>query len=156
MINSDSYDLDEVNPNLAVGYEKEYTDKGVSFKNNVFMHVIRGGPAGGGYSTVEDLLKFAEALRAGKLIGAEMAKTLLSAKPELNSPGYGYGFQIDSELRSAGHGGGFPGISSNLDIFLDNSYTAVVLSNYGAGSSPVVSKMRELVSAAQDNKVANR
>lgn len=156
MINSDSYDLDEVNPHLAVGYEKEYTDKGVSFKNNVFMHVIRGGPAGGGYSTVEDLLKFAEALRAGKLIGAEMAKTLLSAKPELNSPGYGYGFQIDSELRSAGHGGGFPGISSNLDIFLDNGYTAVVLSNYGAGSFPVVSKMRELVSAAQDNKVANR
>ncbi len=156
MTGSDCYELDQVNPNLAVGYEKNYTDNGVVFKNNIFMHVIRGGPAGGGYSTVEDLLRFAEALRSGKLVGAEMAKTLLSAKPELNSPNYGYGFSIDKELRIAGHGGGFPGINSNLDIFLDNGYTAVVMSNYGMGSSPVQNKMRELVGAAQDNKVANR
>jgi CubicO group peptidase (beta-lactamase class C family) len=156
MINSDSYDLDRVNPNLAVGYEKGYTDNGVTFKNNIFRHVIRGGPAGGGYSTVEDLLRFAEALRSGKLISTEMVKTLLSGKPELNSPNYGYGFQIDHEQRIVGHGGGFPGISSNLDIFLDNGYTAVVMSNYGGISRAASNKMRELVRAAQDNKIVNR
>ncbi|MEO8450924.1 MAG: serine hydrolase domain-containing protein, partial [Gemmatimonadota bacterium] len=53
MINSDAYELDHVNPNLAVGYERDFqADGSKQFRNNVFMHVIRGGPAGGGYSTV--------------------------------------------------------------------------------------------------------
>jgi CubicO group peptidase (beta-lactamase class C family) len=156
MINSDCYELDQVNPNLAVGYEKEYGDKGYTFENNIFKHVMRGGPAGGGYSTVEDLHRFAVALRAGKLVGAEYVKLLLSAKPELNSPNYGYGFQITREPQIAGHGGGFPGISSNLDVFLDSAYIAAVMSNYGGGSRLVTDKLRELVAAAQESKFANR
>jgi CubicO group peptidase (beta-lactamase class C family) len=156
MINSDCYDLDRVNPNLAVGYEKEFTDDGVKFRNNIFSHVIRGGAAGGGYSTVEDLLRFDVALRSNKLVGAEYVKLLLSPKPELKSPGYGYGFQIDVENQIAGHGGGFEGISSNLDMFLNSGYTAVVLSNYGGASFPVSEKMRELALAAQETRAAAR
>jgi CubicO group peptidase (beta-lactamase class C family) len=156
MINSDCYDLDRVNPNLAVGYEKDYTDDGVRFRNNIFSHVIRGGAAGGGYSTVEDLLRFDVALRSNKLVGAEYVKLLLSPKPELKSPGYGYGFQIDQENQIAGHGGGFEGISSNLDMFLSSGYTAVVLSNYGGASFPVLEKMRELALAAQETRAASR
>jgi CubicO group peptidase (beta-lactamase class C family) len=156
MINSDCYDLDRVNPNLAVGYEKEYTDDGVRFRNNIFSHVIRGGAAGGGYSTVEDLMRFDVALRSNKLVGAEYVKLLLSPKPELKSPGYGYGFQIDQENQIAGHGGGFEGISSNLDMFLSSGYTAVVLSNYGGASFPVLEKMRELALAAQETRAASR
>jgi CubicO group peptidase (beta-lactamase class C family) len=156
MINSDCYDLDRVNPNLAVGYEKEYTDDGVQFRNNIFSHVIRGGAAGGGYSTVEDLMRFDVALRSNKLVGAEYVKLLLSAKPELNSASYGYGFQIDGANRIVGHGGGFEGISSNLDMFLNSGYTAVVLSNYGGASSPVLEKMRALALAAQETRAASR
>ncbi len=156
MTNSDSYELDKVNTNLAVGYEKEYADDGIHFSNNIFQHVMRGGPAGGGYSTVDDLFKFDVALRSGKLVGQEMVKTLLSAKPELNSPDYGYGFQIDKELSIAGHGGGFPGISSNLDMFLSNGYTAAVMSNYGLAATPVTEKIRELVMAGQVTQNAKR
>jgi CubicO group peptidase (beta-lactamase class C family) len=156
MINSDCYDLDRVNPNLAVGYEKDYTDDGVRFQNNIFSHVIRGGAAGGGYSTVEDLMRFDVALRSNKLVGAEYVKLLLSPKPELKSPDYGYGFQIDRENQIAGHGGGFEGISSNLDMFLNSGYTAVVLSNYGGASFPVSEKMRELALAAQETRTAAR
>jgi CubicO group peptidase (beta-lactamase class C family) len=156
MINSDCYDLDRVNPNLAVGYEKDYADDGVRFRNNIFSHVIRGGAAGGGYSTVEDLMKFDVALRSNKLVGAEYVKLLLSPKPELKSPDYGYGFQIDLENQIAGHGGGFEGISSNLDMFLNSGYAAVVLSNYGGASFPVLEKMRELALAAQDTRTASR
>ena len=145
MTNTDSYELDRVTPNLALGYEKEFADGGVSFRNNLFEHVIRGGPAGGGYSTAEDLLRFDAALRSNKLVGPEYTKLLLSPKPELNSPGYGYGFGVNAERQIAGHSGGFPGISSNLDMFLGNGYTAVVLSNYGGGSMPVVRKIQELV-----------
>jgi len=156
MINSDCYDLDRVNPNLAVGYEKEYTDDGVRFRNNIFSHVIRGGAAGGGYSTVEDLMRFDVELRSNKLVGAEYVKLLLSPKPELKSPDYGYGFQIDRENQIAGHGGGFEGISSNLDMFLNSGFTAVVLSNYGGASFPVLEKMRELALAAQETRAASR
>jgi len=156
MINSDCYDLDRVNPNLAVGYEKDFTDDGVQFRNNIFSHVIRGGAAGGGYSTVEDLMRFDVALRSNKLVGAEYVKLLLTPKPELMSPTYGYGFQIDQENQLAGHGGGFEGISSNLDMFLNSGYTAVVLSNYGGASFPVLEKMRELVFAARESRAASR
>jgi CubicO group peptidase (beta-lactamase class C family) len=156
MTNSDCYELDQINQNLAVGYEKEYTDEGVRFSNNIFKHVMRGGPAGGGYSTVDDLLKFDVALRSGKLVGQDLVKTLLSAKPEINSPEYGYGFQIDKELSIAGHGGGFPGISSNLDMFLDNGYTAAVMSNYGFAAIPVTQKIQELVMAGQATQNAKR
>lgn len=150
MTNSDSYDLDNINPNLAVGYEKTYTDQGITFSNNIFMHVIRGGPAGGGYSTVGDLMKFARALQEGRLISKELAKTMTTPKPELNSLTYGYGFFVNANPSSTGHSGGFPGISSELIMFVDSDYIAVVLSNYGFGSQPVVGKIRGLIQVCAD------
>jgi len=155
MVNTDCYELDKVNSNLAVGYDKQFTDNGVSFANNVFAHVLRGGPHGGGYSTVEDLLKFDVALRSNHLVGAEYVRLLLSAKPELNSPGYGYGFQVSSDPHIAGHGGGFLGISSNLDMFLGTGWTAIVMSNYGRGSQPVQQKMRELIRSDREARASN-
>jgi CubicO group peptidase (beta-lactamase class C family) len=158
MTNTDCYELDKVNPNLAIGYQKEFSDKGISFSNNIFMHVMRGGPQGGGYSTVEDLLKFDVALRSNKLVGAEYVKLLLSAKPELKSMDYGYGFQVTNRdgVVMVGHSGGFPGISSNLDMFLGTGWTAVMMSNYGGGSQQVTEKLRELVLPTIDAKTAQR
>ncbi|HKY06014.1 MAG TPA: serine hydrolase domain-containing protein, partial [Blastocatellia bacterium] len=156
MTNTDCYELDKVNPNLAVGYDKQFGESGVTYENNIFSHVLRGGPQGGGYSTVEDLLKFDIALRSNKLVGAEYVKMLLSAKPELKSPGYGYGFQVDSESQVAGHGGGFIGINSNLDMFLGTGWTAIVMSNYSRGAQPVQQKMRELIRADLAVQATNR
>lgn len=147
MTNTDCYELDKVNHNLAVGYDKQYTDAGTTFDNNIFMHVMRGGPQGGGYSTVEDLLRFDQALRSGKLVGADYVKMLTTAKPELNSPDYGFGFQINPGGKSFGHSGGFPGINSNLDIYPGSGWTAIVMSNYSRGGGPVIQKMRRLIDA---------
>lgn len=146
MTSTDAYELDQVNPNLAVGYQKEFEDDGtVRFRNNIFMHVIRGGPAGGGYSTVEDLLRFAEALKAGKLVSQETFRLLTTPKPELESPSYGFGFGAEPGTGVVGHNGGFSGISANLDIFSGTGYVAVVLSNYGDASQPIVEEIRKLV-----------
>jgi len=156
MTRSDSYELDRVNPNLAVGYQKEFgPDGSVSFRNNLYMHVIRGGPAGGGYSTVEDLLAFAGALTGGKLVGRPYVDLLITPKPKLNSPQYGYGFGVDLETGIVGHSGGFPGISSNLDIFTKSGYVAVVMSNFGGGSQPVVERIRSLVKARVGSATAS-
>jgi CubicO group peptidase (beta-lactamase class C family) len=148
MVNTDAYELDRVNRNLAVGYQREFRDDGTkTFRNNIFMHVMRGGPAGGGYSTVEDLVRFAEALKAGKLVSPATFELMTTPKPEVNSPEYGYGFGVGPQTKIVGHSGGFPGISSNLDIFKGTGYVAVVMSNYGGGSQPVVEKIRSLVQA---------
>ena len=77
-----------------------------------------------------------------------MVKTLTSPKPELNSPRYGYGFEVDPEHRGAGHGGGFTGINSNLTMYFDSGWTAIVLSNYSRAAGPVANKMESLVNSS--------
>ncbi len=115
----------------------------------MFKHVVRGGPAGGGFSTVEDLLRFASALRSGKLLNPKYTEMVWTGKPEWNSPDYGFGFAARGTAgdRIVGHGGGFPGISANLDMFLDSGYTAAVMSNYDGGAQPINDKIRELIAA---------
>jgi CubicO group peptidase (beta-lactamase class C family) len=148
MTNTDCYELDKINSNLAVGYDKHYTDNGAEWGNNIFAHVMRGGPHGVGYSTVEDLLKFDQALRSGKLISPATFKLITSPKPELNSPEYGYGFGYDAERNVTGHSGGFSGISSNLDMYLGSGWTAIVMSNYSRGSVPISQKMERLIGSS--------
>jgi len=147
MAASDCYDMDVAVPNLAMGYSRERTPEGVVWRSNLFQHVIRGGPAGGCFSTVEDLYRFARGLTAGRLVKRELVETLVAPKPALSSPGYGYGFDAGGEPggRIVGHSGGFPGISSNLDIYLDSGFVAIVLSNYSGGSQAIQQKMRELI-----------
>jgi CubicO group peptidase (beta-lactamase class C family) len=139
MTGSDSYDIDLVVPHLAIGYSRERGPDGPQWRANTFEHVIRGGPAGGGYATAPDLFAFAEALRTNRLVSAATREQLWTPKPALSSPEYGYGFGIESGPlgRTVGHSGGFPGISSNLDICTDTGWTIVVLSNVDRGSGPV-------------------
>jgi CubicO group peptidase (beta-lactamase class C family) len=153
MVNTDAYELDKVNPNLAVGYHKTFTDDGIVWSNNVFQHVMRGGPQGGGYSTVEDLLRFDQAFRSGKLVSPAMVKVLTTPKPELNSPDYGYGFIVNTVAGTAGHNGGFTGIHSNLSMFLNSGWTAIFMSNYSMAGGPVMQKMESLVKQS-DSKAA--
>ena len=149
MVNTDAYELDRVNRNLAVGYEREVTPRGVEYRNNIFMHVIRGGPAGGGYSTVDDLTRFAVALKDGRLVSTQSLRLLTTPKPELSSPDYGFGFGIEERGRIVGHSGGFPGINSQLDIYIGDEYTVAVMSNYGGGAQPIIEKARTLLLAGR-------
>jgi CubicO group peptidase (beta-lactamase class C family) len=154
MTSTDSYELDRVTKNLAVGYEREETSRGPEYRNNIFQHVIRGGPAGGGYSTVGDLTRFAAALQDGRLVSREGVRLLTTPKPELSSPDYGYGFGIDAGGRIVGHSGGFPGISAQLDIYLADGYTMAVLANYGGAAQPVIEKARTLILAGRRETAA--
>ncbi|HLK60471.1 MAG TPA: serine hydrolase domain-containing protein, partial [Chthonomonadaceae bacterium] len=147
MTHTDAYSLDHDTPNLATGYTRMDGDDllgNAGPRNNIFLHVMRGGPAGGGYSTVEDLTRFSEALLGGKLLDKKYVDLLLTGKVEVGrEPGvrYGYGFFTRNEngQRIVGHSGGFPGISSNLEIYLDSGYTVAVMSNYDPGTAELVS-----------------
>ncbi len=144
MLNTDSYEMDSPVPNLAIGYLKPRGSTEV--KNNIFMHVVKGGPAGGGFSTAEDLLKFDTALRTNKLLKQESRELLTTAKPDLQSLEYGYGFGIKKYGNDTrvGHTGGFPGIRAVLDMFMESGYTIIVLSNYTDGFREIREKMTAL------------
>lgn len=149
MVNTDSYEMDSPTPNLAIGYFKDFRGESPVWKNNIFEHVVKGGPAGGGFSTAEDLFRFDIALRDNKLISVASRELLMTAKPELKSPDYGYGFGIGrSEKlgRTAGHSGGFSGISSVLRMYLDSGSAVVVLTNYGVQSQVALQKIEGLLS----------
>jgi CubicO group peptidase (beta-lactamase class C family) len=148
MTSTGEFELDKVNRNLAVGYERSFGESGKSYRNNIFEHVIRGGPAGGGYSTAGDLHRFAIALLSGRLISRDMMKTLTTPKPERGAKQYGYGFAISPDGRIVGHSGGFPGISSNLDILPATGQVMVILSNYGHGGMKLL-PLRDLVLAQE-------
>ena len=150
MTNTDAFEMDDVVPNLAIGYVR---DREGRWRNNLFMHVIKGGPAGGGFSTAPDLVKFAEALRAGKLVKPATLTSLLTPKGELKSPDYGYGFQIMGDGDAVGHSGGFPGISAQLVIYPKTAYAIAALSNYGASATAVVDQVRALLYQQKTGKL---
>lgn len=146
MAHSASYEMDQPIPNLAIGYDP--TDKNsTGWVNNTFVNVIKGGPAGGGYSTVDDMHKFALAIINNELIGESITAKALSVYSDFGYGKYGLGFYIrgEGESKLIGHGGGFVGIGTNLDISLSKGYIAIVLSNYGRGDRQVRNKIRELI-----------
>jgi CubicO group peptidase (beta-lactamase class C family) len=151
MKDTDAYELDREPVNLAVGYTTQGPgDRQSNTRewNNVFLHVVRGGPAGGGYSTVEDLWRFSRALQANKLLGARYTELVTTGKTKLGASKYAYGFR-DAEVqgtRIVGHSGGFPGINSQLDIYLGKGYTVAVMSNYDPpAASRIADRIRSLL-----------
>jgi CubicO group peptidase (beta-lactamase class C family) len=143
MKNSDSFEMDHPVENLAIGYSPDRSSP-YGWKNNLYEHVIKGGPAGGGFSTVGDLHRFALALLAGKLVSKESMDKMWT---DYAGENYGYGFRISegSFGKAVGHSGGFSGINGNLSLFLDKGYIAAVLSNYSRGASPVARKIEDLI-----------
>lgn len=143
MINTDAYEMDQPVENLAIGYSR--ADNKSGWENNLYKHVIKGGPAGGGFSTIGDLHRFAMALVDEKLVSKESLDLLWT---DHSNAGYGYGFSLGNGVsgKVVGHSGGFPGINSNLDIFLDYGYVVVVMSNYDGGASSLAQKIKNQIS----------
>jgi D-alanyl-D-alanine carboxypeptidase len=101
---------DEINTGIATGYTTVADDgSNGPVRNNIYTAPARGSSAGGGYSTAPDLLDFADALIAGRLIDASDVEQLV---------GDGIGVA-----------GGAPGINADLDIDRQSGYELVVLSN---------------------------
>jgi CubicO group peptidase (beta-lactamase class C family) len=134
MTGTDAYEMDHDTPNLAIGYTQDVEPGGKpipgKFRNNLYRHVVKGGPAGGGFSTVGDLVRFADALQRGKLVSLAQVTTLTTSRggPE---PGYAYGFDAQTFRgeRWFGHGGGFDGINSSLVVFPESGLVIAVMSN---------------------------
>ncbi|WP_158980924.1 MULTISPECIES: serine hydrolase [unclassified Flavobacterium] len=130
MMFTDAYELDEAISNLAIGYTMSLEKPG-QWKNNIFLNPTKGTPAGGGSSTADDLLKFANALQNNILLSKEIATLYTSGKVKYREGMYGYGFAENTinGHRLIGHTGGHDGVASELMIFPDLGYTVVILTN---------------------------
>ncbi len=126
--------VDDVVPNLAVGYFREgpFSD---AWKADWLKIPYRSSPAGGGYSTNADLLRFSEALRAGKLVKpATLAKMFDGAVPA--GPGSyaaGFGLRTSHGRQLRGHAGGIEGTDANFLMVWETGATVALTSNQGPG-----------------------
>jgi len=143
MTDSDSYEMDYPVENLAIGYSPDLTSP-YKWQNNLYKHVLKGGPAGGGFSTVKDLHRFALALLAGKLVSPKTRELMWT---DFKGASYGYGFQVVQGPggKVVGHSGGFPGINSQLDICVDSGYVVAAMCNYDSGASPLAAKIGSIL-----------
>jgi len=113
---------DSIVDNVASGYTHDGDDDEVGgnnlvLKNNIYTRPGRGSSAGGGYSTVDDLNRFALAIYDGKLLG-DIGKEWF-AGPQA-------------------YAGGAPGINAELDLNPVSGWTLVVLAN---GDPPMANKI---------------
>jgi D-alanyl-D-alanine carboxypeptidase len=104
MFDTDCYERDKTVPNLALGYTRRGHREGERAPNLATLPG-RGSSAGGGYSTAEDLLKYVEALSAGKIYLPDIANGL-------------------------GIAGGAPGINASLDWDRRSGYLVITLTNF--------------------------
>lgn len=137
-------DSDEMIPGLVWGYEPDLEQDTLTFVPNPWLQKFPGSPVGGYYSTAEDLLKFASALMAGKLIGNDFVQMMRTPKPELGAEEYGFGTMLWRGPGIWGHGGDLPGADADLEIYGDTGYVAIVLGNFVENNPPVLMKIRSL------------
>jgi CubicO group peptidase (beta-lactamase class C family) len=118
---SGAVDADSLPANAAVGYSEP--GKRTPFIVRPIIH-----PAGGLYSTVEDLFKWDQALYGEKLVKKESLDKIFT--PYLNN--YGYGWEVDQDGvvgRQIGHSGHIGGFRTRLTRYPDSRSTIIVLSN---------------------------
>jgi CubicO group peptidase (beta-lactamase class C family) len=138
MKNSDHYEMDIPTPNLATGYTKMDENnqplKGPRRSNTLYIGV-KGSPAGGGYSTVDDMLKFCIALRSHKLLNPKYTELVLRPSPMRTAE--------KEKPRCFGQAGGAPGVGAMFKMYLDLDYISVILSNYDPDAMWAIDKKIE-------------
>jgi D-alanyl-D-alanine carboxypeptidase len=151
MRNTGFYDRQGKAANVAIGYTRQGAPAGQRVDHAPGGRELRGGSAGGGYSTAEDLLAFGRALAANTLMSAESARRFTTGA--VAGPGgpasYGYGFMTrlaGTTERVAGHNGGAPGTTNHFYTFPDRGLSVVLLTSRDSEETrPTWERMRQAV-----------
>lgn len=145
--------IDDVVPRLAVGY---YRDGPFSDAWKAAWRKIgyKGGPAGGGYSTNADLLRFAEALRAGELVKPATLARIFDGQVPAGPGGYaaGFGDRLSHGRHIRGHAGGIEGTTANLQMVWESGAAVALTSNQGPSEHWMLAERIADLLAAADAK----
>jgi D-alanyl-D-alanine carboxypeptidase len=143
MTSTGSLPEDQNVPERSVGYMQRDGNK---LQPNTDTLPYRGTSAGGGYCTVEDFLRFANALTNHKLLNVQNTDLLTTGKVDTpRGDKYAFGFMDNgagTAMRHFGHGGGAPGMNGDLQIFPQSGYAIVVLSNL---DPPAASRISDFI-----------
>jgi CubicO group peptidase (beta-lactamase class C family) len=119
-------------PGRSIGYTAQIPGSNGVLQPNTDTLPCRGTSAGGGYSTVGDLIRFSEALRTGKLVSPQLLEEATRTQVAMGpGGGYGYGFgsnQVNG-TPAFGHSGGAPGMSADLTVFPELGYEVAIAAN---------------------------
>jgi CubicO group peptidase (beta-lactamase class C family) len=146
MTGTGSVPEDQAVPDRAVGYMDP--SGGTDWRPNTETLPYRGTSAGGGYSTVEDFARFADALLNHELLSPDSTELLITGKEEIvPGIGYAYGFEDHRGVEGngwVGHGGGAPGMNGDLRVYPASGYVVVVLANL---DPPVAQRVADYLDA---------
>ena len=113
-------------------------------------------PSGGAYSTVADLLAFAQALTRHRLLTATMTTTILKPRVDAPQPGGppvdeysdGFAYQAINGVTFVGHNGGTPGYEGQIDIYPRSGYVVVILTNQDETMVPAIRQSEAMLTGA--------
>ncbi len=131
MTDTDWYEADQPTPNLASGYTREGAEGqsgGSTRRNNIYTRPAKGSPAGGGYSTAEDMLKLARALESEKLRVPNFRQASAAGSPDATG-------QPAKTFSGVGIAGGSLGLNAIFEVNPESGYTVIVMSNYDPPSA---------------------
>jgi CubicO group peptidase (beta-lactamase class C family) len=105
-----------------------------------------GLPAGGGYSTLDDLHRFAIALRQGRLLDPKHLVMLTTATVPAGSAQWSLGLRVDVRNGEIcyGHRGSAPGVNADFAVYPRSGHEVIVLANRG---HPHASNVAEFIGA---------
>jgi CubicO group peptidase (beta-lactamase class C family) len=115
---------------VATGYTAGPTG---ALRDNNGIREVRGGPAGGGLSTVDDLLRFARALESGQLVRRETLAQWTSGQSDNGRYGFGFMAMQQGGSRAYGHNGGAPGMATWFLVYPDRQLVLIALTNRDPG-----------------------
>ncbi len=116
----------------AKGYSRNNENK---FEPSLNWDMSWAGAAGAMYSTVDDLLKWNQALHNGKVLSEESYKAIITPvvlnNGEQASPKYGYGLGMYKyrNVDAIGHSGGLNGFLTQLAYYPEDKLTVVMFTN---------------------------
>jgi len=158
MAASGFFDRREAVPDVAEGWDPKYDPAGnrSGWKQNIFSYPPIGSPDGGAQVTADDLVGFAQAVRAGQLLSAELTEQFLTPQVlhhERDDWAVWYGFGLEFVVDRAGmvrntyKDGANAGASGIVRYYPADQLDLVVLSNSADGAWPAIDEIHRLIRA---------
>ena len=107
-------------------------------------------PMGGGYSTADDLARFADALVDNRILNREMTTLVLNGYINADyggRDGYGFETRLVNGVKIAGHRGALAGSSNQVEFYPELGYVVVVLGNTDSGTAAIAAHVRALLTS---------
>jgi CubicO group peptidase (beta-lactamase class C family) len=141
----------------VIGYTPVSTTLGVVLRPEDALDDAPADAAGGMRTTAGDLVRFVEALRQNRLVGAESVVRMRTPQAALGAPRYGFGVIRWRGAALWGSAGDPAGVDADVEVYGESGYVAVILSNMSGANEPIRRRLAAVMpeSRLSDARIAN-